>query len=138
MSVIGTIATQQATIQLLTNTTGGTGGTGVTGLSAGAGINIRDFDDDTSAYIHVNQQLDGFVLKSSKIRPNILNIRTNDLTISNRTDIINNQQIRNGIVILRDSSAVYNDPSIASNITTMTTAWFDASNVLLRMMESNF
>ena len=124
VSVIGTIATQQATIQLLKNNTGGTG---ATGTSAGAGISIRDFNDDTSAFIHVNRNLDGFVFKSSKIRSNVLNMRVDDLSIKGRLDRINNQQIHNGIVILRDIS-----DNNAGNVTTMTTAWFDASNVLLR------
>lgn len=78
MSVIGTIATRQSTIQLLE------GYTGAVGVSAGAGINIRDFNSDTSAYIHVNDQLDGFVLKASNIHPNILNIQVDNLTIANR------------------------------------------------------
>jgi hypothetical protein len=123
VSVIGTIATQQATIQLLTNNTGGTG---AVGTSAGAGINIRDFNDNLSAYIHVNQNLDGFVFKSSKIHPNVLNLRVDDLSIKSRLDRITNQQIHNGIVILRDIA-----DNNSGNVTTMTTAWFDASNVLL-------
>jgi hypothetical protein len=122
VSVIGTIATQQATIQLLKGVTGGIGAT-----SAGAGINIRDFDDDLSAFIHVNQNLDGFVFKSSKIHPNVLNMRVDDLSIRGRLDSINNQQIQNGIVILRDVA-----DNNAGMVTTMTTAWFDAKNVLLR------
>ena len=127
VSVIGTIATQQATIQLLKGITGGSaGGIGATGTSAGAGINIRDFNENLSAYIHVNQNLDGFVFKSSVIHPNVLNLRVDDLTIKGRLDKITNQQIHNGIVILRDVS-----DNNSGNVTTMTTAWFDASNVLL-------
>ena len=57
-------------------------------------------------------------------------IRTDDLNVANRYDSINNQPIRNGLVILRKTADVYGDNSIA-NITTMTTAWFDVSNVIL-------
>lgn len=98
VSVIGTIATQQATIQLLKNNTGGTG---AIGTSAGAGINIRDFNDDSSAFIRVNQNLDGFVFKSSKIHPNVLNMRVDDLSIKGRLDSINNEPIHNDECIIR-------------------------------------
>jgi photosystem II stability/assembly factor-like uncharacterized protein len=125
VSILGKVATKNTSIQL------NSGYTGNTGISAGAGMNIRDFNEDTSGFIRINDQLDGFIFKASTIHPNILNMRVDDMTISNKYDVNSKHRIKNGLVILRDSSSVYNDNNISSNICTMTTASFDVSNIIL-------
>ena len=125
LSISGKIATENSIIQL------NSGYSGNTGKSAGAGINIRDFNEDSSGFIRINDQLDGFVFKASTIHPNVLNIRVDDMTISNKFDINSKHRIKNGLVILRDSSSVYNNPNISASICTMTTASFDVSNIII-------
>ena len=125
LSISGKIATENSIIQL------NSGYTGNTGKSAGAGINIRDFNEDSSGFIRINDQLDGFVFKASTIHSNVLNMRVDDMTISNKFGINSKHRIKNGLVILRDSSSVYNNPNISASICTMTTASFDVSNIIL-------
>ena len=124
LQILGSISTTNSQIQLNSGYTG-------QGGSAGAGLKIRDYNNDTSGYIQLNPYTDGFVFKSSDIHGNILNLRADDLTIANRYDSITKEPIRNDLVILRDTYKVYNENTWGANICTMTTGWFDVSNVLL-------
>jgi hypothetical protein len=130
LHIEGTLSTIENQIQLRSKTTDNY-------ASGGSGIFIRDNSNDSSGYIKLNSKLDGFELKSSVDKSNILNIQVNELIIEKKKDLFTNLPIENGLVILKNTAAVYNDNTIGSNVCTMTTAWFDVNNILLGNYKAN-
>ena len=108
------LGTLEKTMQLLSENAGKNN-------TDGAGIDIMEDNKKLSGYIHVNADKDGYLLKSSILHPNILNIQVDNLNVNDKYDI-NQNKIDNGIVILQ---------SDGNTTTKMTVGWFDLSNILL-------
>jgi hypothetical protein len=97
--------------------------------SAGAGILIRDNDDDYSGFIRLNPTLDGYEFKSSVYSPNILNIRVNELRVDGKKDSITGNPMKTGLAILQSTPDLYGDNDRSG--CTMTSAPFDVQNIIL-------
>ena len=106
------------------------------GTSKGAGLWFRDYSLNSAGYIVVNPTIDGFLLKapSADISDNVLNIRTTDLTnLGSSHDVVNNNPITNGFMMIRPSQSVYGSNVNNTNGNyTVTLAPFDVSNILLK------
>lgn len=72
------------------------------GSSGGAGIQIRDNNDDLAGYIKVANDMNGFNLKAPGSN-NVLKIDINTLTV--------NSNINSAMVTLKQSSSIFNDSS---------------------------
>ena len=119
----GGISSIQNKILLRANATDANG-------SAGAGIYIRDNQDDLSGYIRINSSLDGYEFKASSTKDNLFNIRTNELRIDDgRLDTITGLPIKMGLLVLQSTPILYGDND--RNGSTMTSAPFDVQNIIV-------
>ena len=118
----GGISSIQNKILLRANATDANG-------SGGAGIYVRDNQNDNSGYIRINSSIDGYELKASSTKDNLFNIRTNELRVEDRIDSITGLPLKTGLLVLQSTPVLYGDND--RNGSTMTSATFDVQNIIV-------
>jgi hypothetical protein len=108
-------------IQILDGNTGA-------GISAYAGLYIRDNSDDSAGFLCINYNRDGFLVKSPE-SDNILNINTDNITLTGATDYITGNSITTGLLVFK-----HTDDGTGTGVTVKTVGTFpiDASNIFVK------
>lgn len=99
-----------------------------TAVSRYAGLYICDNSNNDAAYIRINYNRNGFLIKSPE-STNILNINTTNITLTNATDFITGNSIDTGLLVFKHTD----DGAGTGNIVkTIGTASIDVSNIFIK------